>query len=84
MGLFGPFVYKSKNGQKFWLHSREKGKQKLFYFSREREGALNYLPKGFKVIENTETGMPMLKKRKGGFFDIIKTIKPEKKIEVEE
>ncbi len=83
MGLFGPFMYKSKNNQRFWLHVRERGKQKLFYFSREREGALNYLPKGFEVHENPKTGMPMLRKSRGGLFGIIKELRPAKEKETE-
>jgi hypothetical protein len=77
MGLFSPFVYKSKDGQKFWLHVREKGKQKLFYFSREPDGALHSLPKGFEISENPLTGLPMLKRKTTSLFGLVET-KPEK------
>jgi hypothetical protein len=37
--------------------------QKIFFFARDvRPGALNEVPAGFKVIETTKTGMPILKK----------------------
>jgi hypothetical protein len=74
MGLFGPFEYKAKSGQKFWLHKKEKGKAKLFYFSKEREGALNGVPGGYEVVENPVTGLPFLKKKAtAGLFSLIKT-----------
>jgi hypothetical protein len=63
MGLFTPFIYKSKSGQKFWLHMKERGKAKLYYFSKDPVGALNDLPKGFEIVENKTTGMPFLKKK---------------------
>jgi hypothetical protein len=77
MGLFSPYVYKSKSGKKFWLHVKEKGKVKLYYFSKDPAGALNSLPSGFEVVENPKTGMPMLKKKVGGFLGILSTSKPE-------
>jgi len=81
MGWFSPYVYKSKSGQKFWLHIKEKGKSRLYYFSKDMSGALNNLPKGFAVVENKRTGMPMLKKKEGGLLSIFgsKTKKPEEK-----
>ena len=68
MGLFGPFIYKTKTGKKFWLHIKEKGKSKLFYFSKDPAGALNGLPGGYEVVENPKTMMPFLKKKAGGGF----------------
>lgn len=68
MGLFGPYVYKNKRGQKFWLHVKERGKVKLYYFSKDPVGALNDLPRGYEVVENPVTGMPFLKKKEGGGF----------------
>jgi len=73
MGLFGPFVYKSKNGQKYWLHLKERGKAKLYYFSKDPTGALSSVPKGYEVVENPKTGLPFLKKKtSGGLFSIFK------------
>jgi hypothetical protein len=66
MGLFGPYQYKTKSGQKFFLHVKEKGKTRLYYFSKDSVGALNGLPRGFEVIENPQSGLPFLKKKAGG------------------
>lgn len=63
MGWFGPYTYKSKKGVKWWLHSREKGRSTLYFFSKDPENAMQDLPPGFKVIENPRTGMPMLQKK---------------------
>ncbi len=79
MSLFGPFMYKSKSGQQFWLHMKERGKSKLYYFSKDPVGALNDLPKGFEIIENTRTGMPFLKKKVESGF-----LKPKEKKETTE
>ncbi|MGC8812215.1 MAG: hypothetical protein ACP5O8_01350 [Candidatus Aenigmatarchaeota archaeon] len=79
MGLFSPFVYTAKNGKKFWLHVREKGKQKLYYFSKDPTGALRDLPKGYEVVENPVTGMPFLKRKEAkGFLSGLKPKKEEK------
>jgi hypothetical protein len=64
MGLFSPFVYKNKKGDKFWLHSKQRSKVTIYYFSRERKGALWNLPKGYEVFENPITGFPFLRKKK--------------------
>ncbi|MEM7825072.1 MAG: hypothetical protein QXO27_03825 [Candidatus Aenigmatarchaeota archaeon] len=73
MGLFGPFIYKTKSGQKFWLHIKERGKVKLFYFSKDPVGALNSLPRGYEIVENPKTGLPFLKRKtSSGFFGIFK------------
>lgn len=72
MGLFSPFVYTAKNGKKFWLHVREKGKQKLYYFSKDPTGALRDLPKGYEVVENPVTGMPFLKKKEAKGFSLFR------------
>jgi hypothetical protein len=70
MGLFTPYIYTNKKGKKFWLHSKQRGKAILYYFSKNPTGALKNLPSGFEVVENPSTGMPFLKKKEGkGFFD---------------
>lgn len=63
------YQHKNSKGQTYYLHSREvtlrgSGKtQRIFFFARsERAGALNDLPVGYKVVENTRTGLPILKK----------------------
>lgn len=63
MGLFTPFIYKNKRGQKFWLHAKQRGRAILYYFSKDPIGSLNSLPKGFEVVENPVTGMPFLKRK---------------------
>lgn len=59
----------NSKGQTYYLHSREvtlrgSGKtQRIFFFARtEKDGSLNELPAGYKVVENTRTGLPILKK----------------------
>ncbi|MDD3083883.1 MAG: hypothetical protein PHP82_02565 [Candidatus ainarchaeum sp.] len=54
-------VYEHINskGKKYFLH----GKGKLFYFSgTQKENAID-LPEGYNVVENSKTGLPMLKKK---------------------
>jgi len=46
-----------KSGKKYYLHN----KGHLFFFSGDPKGGID-LPKGYKVIENKKTGLPMLKK----------------------
>lgn len=68
MGLFGPYVYKTKDDKKYWLHMRQRGKAKLFFFSKDPRDSLSSLPKGYEVVENPKTGLPFLKKSQGGGF----------------
>ena len=62
------FQFKNSKGVSYYLHSKEvnlKGgrKQMIFYFARDvRPGALDAVPAGYKVMETTKTGMPILKK----------------------
>jgi hypothetical protein len=74
MGLFGPFVYKSKKtGQKYWLHVKVKGNSKIFYFSKDPANAIFDLPWGYEVVENPKTGLPFLRKKTSfGFLPILK------------
>lgn len=51
------FSFTNSRGQKYFLHQRGK----LFYFSKKEEGSTP-LPKGFTVVENEKTGLPMVKK----------------------
>jgi hypothetical protein len=63
-------VQSKKTGEAYFLHSREvtlRGgrKQMIFFFARtEKEGVLNDLPAGYEVMENSRTGLPMLRKAK--------------------
>lgn len=61
-------VKSKKTGEEYYLHSKEvtlRGgrKQMIFFFARvAREGALDDLPAGYEVMENSRTGLPMLRK----------------------
>ena len=61
-------VKSKKTGETYYLHSKDvtlRGgrKQTIYFFARtEREGALDDLPDGYAVMENSRTGLPMLKK----------------------
>jgi hypothetical protein len=78
MGLFGPYIYKTKKGQKFFLHSKERGKSRLYYFSKEQEGAMSGLPGGFEVVENPKSSLPFLKRKTSGFLGLFGKPKEEK------
>jgi hypothetical protein len=62
------YAFTNSKGVKYYLHSKKvnlKGgrEQTIFYFARDvRPGALEAVPVGYKVIETTKTGMPILKK----------------------
>ncbi len=57
-----------KSGRTFYLHEREvilRGgrKQKIFFFAGDiKQGAIESLPLGYAVGENSKTGLPILKK----------------------
>ena len=61
-------VQSKKTGDTYILHTREvtlRGgrQQRIYFFAREeKDGALDELPEGYEVIENSRTGLPMLKK----------------------
>ena len=61
-------VQSKKPGETYYLHSKDvtlRGgrKQTIYYFARtEKEGTLDDLPDGYAVMENSRTGLPMLKK----------------------
>lgn len=71
MGFMGPFEYKNSKGQVFYLHVKERGKTRVFYFSKDNLDSLSFLPAGFHVVENKKTGMPFLKKGSGGIMDLL-------------
>ena len=62
------FSFTNKKGVKYYLHSKKvnlKGgrEQVIYFFARDiRPGAQDAVPAGYKVIETTKTGMPILKK----------------------
>lgn len=63
-------VSSKKTGTSYILHSKDvtlKGgrQQTIYYFAKdERENALDELPDGYEVMENSRTGLPMLRKAK--------------------
>jgi hypothetical protein len=63
-------VQSQKSGQTYYLHSREVtlrgGRlQTIFFFAREvKDGAMDSLPAGYEVMENSRTGLPMLRKER--------------------
>jgi hypothetical protein len=66
-----PFsVVSKKSGKTYILHSRNqklKGGQEvvLYYFAGTAgDGAMESLPDGYEVSENSKTGLPLLKKKK--------------------
>lgn len=52
------FSYKNSRGSVYYLHQNGK----LLFFSKKPEGAIE-LPAGFTIIENSRTGLPMVKKK---------------------
>ena len=62
------YSYTNKKGVTYYLHHKEvtlRGgrKQTIYFFAREvRDGALDAVPAGYKVVETERTGMPVLKK----------------------
>ncbi len=62
-------VESKKSGKTYYLHERKqqlKGGQTvtLYYFAGEpKEGAIDQLPDGYVVSENSKTGLPLLKKK---------------------
>lgn len=49
--------YKNKKGKTYYLHK----KGYLYFFSSKSAGSVDK-PKGYKIIENPRTGLPMIKK----------------------
>ncbi|MCD6478542.1 MAG: hypothetical protein J7L44_01500 [Candidatus Diapherotrites archaeon] len=50
--------YRNSKGKLYYLHK----KGKLYYFSQKAAGAID-MPAGYEIVENTTTGLPMLKKK---------------------
>ncbi len=56
-----------KTGETYYLHSKEvtlRGgrKQTIYYFARDERANSCDIPAGYTVMENSRTGLPMLKK----------------------
>ena len=52
------YEHTNSKGKTYYLHQRGK----LFFFSKKDEETID-LPDGYNVIENSMTGLPMLKKK---------------------
>jgi hypothetical protein len=63
-------VKSKKSGKMYYLHTKEVKlaggrKQRIYYFAGTKgTGTLDELPKGYEVMENKRTGLPMLRKKK--------------------
>lgn len=64
------YAFTNSKGVTYYLHTKRSttstGKERtLFYFSKEvKEGTLDAVPEGYKVVE-MKTGLPVLKKSAG-------------------
>jgi hypothetical protein len=62
------FSHVNSKGQTYYLHQRDvtlKGgrQQRIYFFAREeKDGVIDELPAGYQLVENTRTGLPILKK----------------------
>jgi len=62
------YAHTNSKGQTYYLHRQEvtlKGGrlQTIYYFAKEpKPTAIDEIPEGYIVIENTRTGLPILKK----------------------
>lgn len=64
-------VTSKKSGKDYYLHTKKVElahghKQQIFFFAGDirKKDVLDELPKGYEVIENKRTGLPMLRKKK--------------------
>lgn len=61
-------VTSKKSGTTYYLHSKNVtlrgGRDQVIYFFAKdvRPGALDSIPSGYETMENSRTGLPMLKK----------------------
>ena len=62
------YSFSNSKGQTYYLHKKDvtlkNGRQQtIYFFAREaRSGSLDAVPAGYKVMETSRTGMPVLKK----------------------
>ncbi|MEK7548670.1 MAG: hypothetical protein AAB499_02120 [Patescibacteria group bacterium] len=63
-------VVSNKSGTTYYLHSKNvtlRGgrSQVIYFFAKDvRPGALDSIPSGYETMENSRTGLPMLRKAK--------------------
>lgn len=62
------YSFTNSKNQTYYLHKKDvtlkNGRQQtIYFFAREaRSGSLDEVPSGYKVVETSRTGMPVLKK----------------------
>ncbi len=57
------FSHVNSRKQKYFLHSQVmKNGRALYFFSKKDEGSID-LPQGYSIMENSKTGLPLLKKK---------------------
>lgn len=62
------YQHTNSKGQTYYLHGKEvhlrSGRnQQIYYFAKEvKAEALDEIPAGFKVVESSKTGLPVLKR----------------------
>lgn len=63
------YSYKNSKGITYYLHSKEvtlRGggrTQVIYYFAKNvKDGAIDGLPDGFRVVESQRTGLPVLQR----------------------
>ena len=59
------FSYVNKKNVTWWLHAGKSHTVTLYYFTKLEDKSIP-LPKGYYVVENQTTGLPVLKKEKLG------------------
>ncbi len=63
-------VKSKKSGKTYHLHTKEvklagDRKQRIYYFAGAAgDNAIDELPDGYEVMENSRTGLPMLRKKR--------------------
>lgn len=64
------FSYTNKKGQTYYLYTTTvelrggNRQQTIYYFSKQqKQGVLDEIPQGFEVVENTRTGLPVLRRK---------------------
>ncbi len=63
------YSHTNSRGNTYFLHSKDvilRGgrEQTIYYFGKEaKSNALDAVPEGFKIIESSRTGLPILKKK---------------------
>ncbi|MFH1107434.1 MAG: hypothetical protein V1787_06090 [Candidatus Micrarchaeota archaeon] len=55
------YSHVNKKNETYWLHSMRSHNVTIYFFSKKEDNAIP-LPKGFFVVENEKTALPVLKK----------------------